>query len=219
MKNTKSALLLALALLTAVMSAFLALASVHTYCENRAGAGVLLATAIAILYGRVKSSVKSPTLHVLAIVTYLACTLAVTVNVLFIVHASKLCRDYFTWLWTPVILVSYGWLLLWAWLKWRGQSPRFSAPLLRSRAVFLGLLLGTISASFFAGFWVYIYLVGYLVELTLPLAVFFYFSLGLSILGFMLGFLGKGVLRVAVIIVSAVMVLVWWKELAVGAIY
>jgi hypothetical protein len=219
MKNTKSVLLLALALLTAVMSAFLASASVHAYCENRAGAGVLLATAIAISYVRVRGSVKGPIPHVLAIVTYLACTLAVTANVLFIVHASKLCRDYFTWLWTPVILVSYGLLLLWAWLKWRGQSPRFPAPLLRSRAVFLGLLFGTISASFFAGFWVHIYLVGYLVELTLPLAVFFYFSLGLSILGFMLGFLGKGVLRVAVIIVSAVMVFVWWMELSVGSMY
>lgn len=219
MKNTKSVLLLALALLTAVMSAFLPLASVHTYCENRAGAGVLLAVAIAILYVRVRGSVKGPVPLVLAIVTCLACTLAATFNVSFIVHASKLCRDHFEWLWTPVILVSYGWLLLWAWLKWRGQSPRFPPPPLRSRAIFLGLLFGTISASFFAGFWIYTYLFGYLVALTLPLAVFFYFSLGLSILGFVLGFFGKGVLRVSVIIVSAVMVLVWWMELSIGAMY
>ena len=144
MKNTKSVLQLALAVLTALMSAFLPLASVHTYCENRAGAGVLLAAAIAISCVRVRGSVKGPIPHALAILTYLACTLAVTFNVLFIVHASKLCRDYFRWLWLPVILVSYGWLLLWAWLKWRGQSPRFPALLLRSRAVFLGLLLKTL---------------------------------------------------------------------------
>jgi hypothetical protein len=219
MKNTRGVLLLALALLTALMSAFLPLASVHTYCENRAGAGVLLAVAIAILYVRIRGSAKGPIPRVLGIVTYLACTLAVTFNVLFIVHASKLCRDYFRWLWPPVILVSYGWLLLWAWLKWRGQSPRFPAPPLRGRAVFLGLLLGTISASFFAGFWVYTYLFVSLVTLTLPLAVFFYFSLGLSILGFMLGFLGKGVLRVSVTIVSAVMVFVWWVELSIGTMH
>jgi hypothetical protein len=219
MKNTKSVLLLALALLTAVMSAFLALASVHTYCEDRAGAGVLLAVAIAIAYVRVRSSVKGPILYAADILTYLACTLAVTVNVFFIVHASKLCRDYFRWLWIPVILVSYGWLLLWAWLKWRGQSPRFPAPLLRSRAVFLGLLFGTISASFFAGLSIFTYLFGHLGELTLRLAVFFYFSLGLSILGLLLGFLGKGVLRVAVIIVSAVMAFVWWMEFASGGMY
>lgn len=168
MKNAKSVLLLALALLTALMSAFLPLGSVHTYCENRAGAGVLLAVAIAILCVRVRGSAKGLIPSVPTIVTYLACTLTVTLNVLFIVYASKLWRDHFRWLWLPLILVSYGWLLLWAWLKWRGQSARFSAPPLHSRAIFLGLLLGTISVSFFAGFWVYRYLFVSLVTLTLP---------------------------------------------------
>jgi hypothetical protein len=219
MKNIKSVLLLALALLTAVMSVFLPLVSVHTYCENRAGAGVLLAVGIAISYVCVRGAIKGPIPHVLAIVTCLVCTLAVTVNVLFIVYASKLCQDYFRWLWIPVILVSYGWLLLWAWLKWREQSPRFPAPPLRSRAVFLGLLFGTISASFFVAFWICTNLFVYLDHLTLPFAIFFYFSLSLSILGFMLALLGKGVLRVAVTIVSAVMVFVWWMELSIGAMW
>jgi hypothetical protein len=219
MKNTESVLLLALAVLTAAMSAFLPLLSVHTYCENRAGAGVLLAVAVGILYVRLRGSAKGPVPLVLAIATCLVCALSVTFNVLFIVHASKLCRDHFGWLWTPVILVSYGWILLWAWLNWRGQSPRIPALPLRSRAVFLGLLFGTISASFFAGFWIYTYFVGYIVALTLPVVVLFYFGLGLSILGFMLGFFGKGVLRVSVIIVSAVMVFAWWTELSIGLMF
>jgi|ERR1700676_1400321 hypothetical protein len=219
MKNTNGVLLLALALLIALMSAFLPLASVHTYCENRAGAGVLLAIAIAISYVRVRGSAKGQRLHPLAIGTYLACTLAATFNVLFIVHASKLCQEYFRWLWLPAILVSYGWLLLSAWLKWLGQSPRFPAPLLRSRAIFLGLLFGTLSALLFAGFWADIFIFGHPIALTLPLAVFLYFSLGLAVLGFLLGFLGKGPLRVSVIIVSAVMLFAWCTELAIGAMY
>ncbi len=219
MQDNKSAFLLALALPTAALSFFLPLVSVHTYCENRAGAGVLVAVAIAILYVRVRSSAKGPIPNVLSILTYLACTLAVTNNGLFIVHASKLCRDKLSWLWLPTILTSYGWLLLWAWLKWIGQSPRFPAPPLRGRAVFLGLLFGTLSALLFAGFWVYTYMFGYIVALTLPLAVFIYFSLGLAVSGFLLGFLGKGLLRVSVIISSAVMVFAWWMELAIGAMY
>ncbi|SRR6266403_2461484 len=219
MQNNKSALLLALALPTAVLSCFLPLVSVHTYCENRAGAGALVAIAIAILYVRIRTSAKGLVPHVLSIATYLVGAIAVTVNVLFIVYASKLCRDKVSWLWLPAILMFYGWLLLATWLEWMGQSPRFPAPTLRSRAVFLGLLFGTLSALQFAGFWVYTYVFGYIVAFTLPLAVFFYFSLGLAALGFLLGFLGKGLLRVSVIIVSAVMVIAWWMELTIAAMY
>lgn len=35
----------------------------------------------------------------------------------------------------------------------------------------------------------------------------------------MLGFLGKGVLRVSVIVISVVMVFVWWMALSNGAMY
>jgi hypothetical protein len=219
MQNNKSALLLALALPTAVLSCFLPLVSVHTYCENRAGAGVLVAVAVAIAYVRIRSSASGPVPRVLSILTYLGCALAITVNSLFIAFASRVCPDKFGWLWLPVILVCYGWLLLSAWLKWLAQSPRFPAPLLRSRAVFLGLLFGTLSALLFAGFWSYTHNFGYITALTLSLAAFFYFSLGLAFLGFLLGFAGRGFLRVSVIIISAVMVLVWWVIFAIGAMY
>jgi hypothetical protein len=209
MQNNKSALLLALALPTALLSCFLPLVSVHTYCENRSGAGVLVAVAIAIAYFRVEISAKGLMPRALSILTYLCCALAVTVNSLFIGFASKLCPDKFDWLWLPVILVSYGWLLLWAWLKWLGQSPRFPAPLVRSRAVFLGLLFGTLSALLYGGFWVYAYTFGVIVAYELPLGFFLYFGLGFGGLGFLLGFLGKGLLRVSLIIVSAVMVFGW----------
>jgi hypothetical protein len=214
----KNAFSLALAVTTAVLSLFLSLASVHTYCENRAGAAVLAAVAIAVSYIRVRSSTRNPLSRILSILTYLASAIALTINVWFIAFASKVCRDKFGWVWLPMILVSYAWLLLWTWLRWNNQLPRFPPPLIRSRAAFLGLLFGTLSALLLAAFWAYTYFFGYVTALNLPWAVFVYFNLGLAVLGFLLGFGGKGVFRISVVILSAVMVFAWWMELAIGRI-
>lgn len=218
MSNYKVGLLLTLAIVTAALSCLHVLTSIHTYCEDRAGAVVYAFIACAIPSYRIRSATRGPISIILSTLTYAICALIVALNCWFIEYASKLCRDKLNWIWLPVVLISYAWLLLWSWLKWMRQPQRFPPPVLRSRTFCIGLASGTVSAFLFAGLWIYTHVFGPIISLTFPLAVLFYFGLSLAILGMLLSLLGKGPVRISGTLVACVMVFAWWAELAVGAI-
>ena len=78
-----------------LLSSFLPLVSVHTYCEDRTIAAVFgfisMAVFLMILRNRVLSSFKKT----LAIIGAALCFLALAVDVGFILYATNLCRHMF----------------------------------------------------------------------------------------------------------------------------
>jgi hypothetical protein len=82
-------------LLMFVLSLFLPLASVHTYCENRSVAAVFGVVSIAVPLFFFPSHAASMARKVVAGLAMTLCVLAVAVNVAFILYATHLCRHIF----------------------------------------------------------------------------------------------------------------------------
>ena len=78
-----------------MLSLFLPLVSVHTYCENRSVAAVLGVVSITLLLFFFRSQAASTARKVASVVGKTLCVLAVALNVAFILYATHLCRHMF----------------------------------------------------------------------------------------------------------------------------
>ena len=78
-----------------VLSLFLPLASVHTYCENRGIAAAFGVVSITVFVFLFRGQPASTARTVVSGVGMTLCVLAVTVNVAFILYATHLCRHMF----------------------------------------------------------------------------------------------------------------------------
>ena len=85
-------MLVSASLLIFVLSFFLPLVSVHTYCENRTLAAVFGVISITMLLMFLRNRAASTAKNTVAIIGGALCFLALAVNVTFILHATHLCR-------------------------------------------------------------------------------------------------------------------------------
>ena len=92
MKTDRTLLLVSASLLIFVLSFFLPLVSVHTYCENRTLAAVFGVISITVLLMFLRYRAASTAKKTVATIGGALCLLALAVNVAFIFHATRLCR-------------------------------------------------------------------------------------------------------------------------------
>lgn len=87
-------MLVSASLLIFLLSLFLPLASVHTYCENRTIAAIFgfISIAVFLMFLRNRASTLKKTV---AIIGGALCFFALAVNVAFILYATHLCRHMF----------------------------------------------------------------------------------------------------------------------------
>ncbi len=95
MKSDQKFLLFSASLLMFVLSLFLPLASVHTYCENRSVAAVFGVVSITVFVFLFRGQAASTARKVASGVGMTLCVLAVSVNVAFVFYATHLCRHMF----------------------------------------------------------------------------------------------------------------------------
>lgn len=95
MKSDQTLLLLTASLLIFVLSLFLPLASVHSYCENRSVAAVFGVPAVMVSLFLFRNRASSTARKVASGVGQALSLLAVAVNVAFILYATHLCRHMF----------------------------------------------------------------------------------------------------------------------------
>jgi len=91
-KPDRTVLLVSASLLIFVLSFFLPLVSVHTYCENRTLAAVFGVISITVLLMFLRYRAASTARKTVATIGGALCLLALAVNVAFILHATRLCR-------------------------------------------------------------------------------------------------------------------------------
>jgi len=91
----RTLLFLAASLLIFVLSLFLPLISVHTYCENRTGAAVFGVIAITIFLFLLRNRAESTARKIASGVGQALSILATAVNVAFILYATHDCRHMF----------------------------------------------------------------------------------------------------------------------------
>jgi hypothetical protein len=87
--------LVSASLLIFLLSLFLPLASVHTYCENRTIAAVFGLISIAVFLLFLRNRAASKLKKTVAIIGAALCFLALAVNVAFVSYATHLCRHAF----------------------------------------------------------------------------------------------------------------------------
>ena len=95
MNKDRTLLFLAASLLIFVLSLFLPLISVHTYCENRTGAAVFGVIAIMIFLFLLRNRAESTARKIASGVGQALSILATAVNVAFILYATHDCRHMF----------------------------------------------------------------------------------------------------------------------------
>ena len=95
MKPDRTRLLVSASVLIFVLSFFLPLASVHTYCENRTVAAVFGFISITVLLMFLRNRAASTAKKTVAIIGGTLCFLALAMNVAFILYATHLCRHMF----------------------------------------------------------------------------------------------------------------------------
>ena len=95
MKSDRTFLPLSASLLMFVLSLFLPLVSVHTYCENRSVAGVFGVVSTTVFAFFFRNQAASTARKIASGVGKALCVLAVAVNVAFILYATHLCRHMF----------------------------------------------------------------------------------------------------------------------------
>ena len=95
MKSDRKLLLFSASLLMFVLSLYLPLISVHTYCENRSVAAVFGVSSIALFVFLFRGQAASTARKVASGVGMTLCILALAVNVAFILYATHLCRHMF----------------------------------------------------------------------------------------------------------------------------
>ena len=78
-----------------LLRAFLPLASVHTYCENRTVSAVFGFISVTVFLMFLRNRATSTAKKTLAIMGGALCFLALAVNVAFILYATHLCRHMF----------------------------------------------------------------------------------------------------------------------------
>jgi len=78
-----------------VLSLFLPLVSVHTYCENRTIAGIFGVVAVTLFLFFFRNKAMTTARQVACVVGKVLCVLAVAVNVAFMVYATHVCRHMF----------------------------------------------------------------------------------------------------------------------------
>ena len=88
-------MLVSASLVIFLLSFFLPLASVHTYCEDRTIAAVFGLISIAVFLMLLRNRAASTFKKTLATIGGALCFLALAVNVAFILYATHLCRHMF----------------------------------------------------------------------------------------------------------------------------
>ena len=78
-----------------VLSFYLPLVSVHTYCENRRVAAVFGGVSILVFVFLFRGKAASTARKLVSGLGMTLCVLAVAVNVAFILYATHLCRHMF----------------------------------------------------------------------------------------------------------------------------
>ena len=78
-----------------LLSLFLPLASVETYCENRTIAAIFGFISIAVLLMFLRNGPASTFKKTISIIGGALCVLALAVNLAFIFYATHLCRHMF----------------------------------------------------------------------------------------------------------------------------
>jgi hypothetical protein len=94
-KPDRTPLLISASLVIFLLSFFLPLASVHTYCENRTIAAVFGFISIAVFLMLLRNRAASTFKRIVAIIGGALCFLALAVNVAFILYATHECRHMF----------------------------------------------------------------------------------------------------------------------------
>ena len=95
MKSDRTLLLVSASFLIFLLSFFLPLASLHTYCENRTIAAVFGLISIAVFLVLLRNRAASTFKKTVTIIGAALCFLALAVNVAFILYATHLCRHMF----------------------------------------------------------------------------------------------------------------------------
>jgi len=94
-KSDRTLLLVSASFLILLLSFFLPLASLHTYCENRTIAAVFGFISIAVFLALLRNRAASTFKKTVTIIGAALCFLALAVNVAFILYATHLCRHMF----------------------------------------------------------------------------------------------------------------------------
>jgi len=94
-KPDRTLLLVSASLLIFVLSFFLPLASVHTYCENRTVAAFFGLISITLFLMFLRNRAASTAKKTVAMIGGALCFLALAANVAFILYATHLCRHMF----------------------------------------------------------------------------------------------------------------------------
>jgi hypothetical protein len=94
-KPDRTPLLVSASLVIFLLSFFLPLVSVHTYCENRTIATVFGFISIAVFLMSLRNRAASALKKTLVMIGAALCFLALAVNVAFILYATHLCRHMF----------------------------------------------------------------------------------------------------------------------------
>jgi len=94
-KSDRTFRLIAASVVIFLLSFFLQLSSVHTYCEDRTWAGVfgVIATVVFVLF--LRNHATSMVRKIVSGVGLALCLLAVGIDVAFIVHFTHVCRHMF----------------------------------------------------------------------------------------------------------------------------
>ena len=95
MKSNHAFLLFATSLLVFVLSLFLHIVSVHTYCENRRVAALFGVVSIIVFVFFFRGQAASTARKVVSGIGMALCVLALAINVAFIIHATRLCGYLF----------------------------------------------------------------------------------------------------------------------------
>ena len=88
-------MLVSASLLIFLLSLFLPLVSVHTYCENRTIAVAFGVISIAVFPMFLRNGAASTFKKALSVIAAVVCFLALAINVAFILYATHLCRHMF----------------------------------------------------------------------------------------------------------------------------
>jgi hypothetical protein len=94
-KNDWTFLLLSGSFVIFVLSFFLPVISVHSYCENRTGAAVFGAISIVISLGLFRNRARSTARKIASGVGHALAIIAIVLNVAFILYATHVCRHMF----------------------------------------------------------------------------------------------------------------------------
>ena len=104
-----------------------------------------------------------------------------------------------------------------AWVRWLTSENKFPDPSWRTGVAFFGLLCGSVSMLLFAAFFTAAWHLGPFKSLAIRSQALAYLDIGLALLGFLSGAIGKGKTRVGALGAGLMMIITWCLLLLIGA--